>query len=158
MVCTKNVEKRQTVISLLQEGLTQVEVGRILGLTRQRIRQLAEDSWESIIAPPNGYMTPDQAAKQMGCTAASVLYLASTGRLITIKRRGRWFVQVPLIWKSCVICGEQLPKYRSEYCSDKCSAEGGRKLQANCAWRKLYKRMGKKPPSSIDYVRAACRK
>ena len=95
----------------------------------------------------------------VGVTTQAVLLSKNRGLHLTIMLPYmRWFVQVPLIWKSCVICGEQLPKYRSEYCSDKCSAEGGRKLQANCAWRKLHKRMGEKSPPSIDYVRAPCRK
>ena len=150
----RNVKKRQIVVRLLQEGLTQVEVGQRLGLTRQRIRQLAEDDWYSIIAPPDGYMTLDQAAKQMGYAAASVFYLASRGQLKAIKRRRQWFVQLPSIWKSCVICGAQVAKHRQKYCSDKCSVEGGRKSLANCSWRILYKRIGKRPPPSIDYVRA----
>jgi len=145
------------ILSLLYQGKSAAYIGRFLGLSRERIRQIAKKFGLSCQIIPLGYSSIKEYAQNHNYSTRAILNLISKGRLDSLKfgnHRIIKFNEVPKVrLKLCELCGKPLPKLKIRYCSNTCYELGHIKATKRYQWRKFYKKKGLKLQASLQLLR-----
>jgi hypothetical protein len=138
---------------LLRDGMSYAVIGKTLGLSRERIRQVAEEKgfsglrWEA----PEGYLPLRKYAEARGLTTGVVLGRVRSGELPALKIRNRLYIHFNE-GKRCHRCGEKLEDSLQEsrrLVCDQCKAKARKKA----GWRSFYRRMNLPLSPTLDYMR-----
>jgi len=117
------------IATLRSEGKTLQQIGDLLGVSRERVRQVLAKYWPGCRPPPSG----EEAAKMLGMSYRQFRAAVRTVGVQPISRtrsRMRWAPDVlPLISMAqkspnCYTCGWPLPSGRRVYCREQCYKEG----------------------------------
>jgi len=122
------------IYDLRQQGYTLEEIGREIGRTRERVRQILVEHYGGTEIKWGKLVTTSQLIAQADCRLRLIEKLRRAG-LITPVGRGIWDYDatLPVIIDSkpaCKVCGKAVSYHRSHYCSDECY---------NKVWRHRYK-------------------
>lgn len=138
---------------LLRDGMNYAVIGKTLGLSRERIRQVAQEKGYSRLRweVPEGYLPLRKYAEARGLTTGVVLGRVRSGELPALKIRNRLYIHFNE-GKRCHRCGEKLSDALQEsrrLVCDECKAKARKKA----AWRSFYRRMKMPLSPTLDYMR-----
>ena len=117
------------IVTLRSDGKTLQQIGDLLGVSRERVRQVLAKYWPGCRPPPSG----EEAAKMLGMSYRQFRAAVKTVGVQPINKtpnRMRWAPEVlPLISMAhksseCYTCGQPLPSSRRVYCCQLCYKEG----------------------------------
>jgi predicted nucleic acid-binding Zn ribbon protein/DNA-binding CsgD family transcriptional regulator len=117
----------------LEEGYTYADIGRMLGVSRQRIWQIAKDN---DIATLNVFRATE-AARKWNCSETTIYHLIKNGIIKAERKRSRWNILTLENPRLCVICGKPVPKGKVKYCSVKCYNLAMIKKRKQGMWRRF---------------------
>ncbi len=138
---------------LLRDGMNYAVIGKTIGLSRERVRQLAQENgldrlrWQV----PDGYLPLRKYAELKGLTAGVVLGRVRSGEIPALKIRNRLYIHFSE-GKRCHRCGEKLEESLQEsrrLVCDKCKVKARKKA----GWRSFYRRMNMPLSPTLDYVK-----
>ncbi len=140
---SSNGERRAKILKVAKESVSYAEAGRKLGISRERVRQIAGPFVARQIA---GYETLSKLAERHGYVVGFFIELAKSGGIPARKIGGRWYVtaELELDFGSCVLCGKPLEKKRYRYCSKECLKRADSLSHARSTWRKLHRLKGQR--------------
>lgn len=127
-----NIDRDKQVVELYTTGFTLERIGKMFGVTRERIRQIVQRDGHR----PEGYITPTEWAKGHGYSesgANSIIY--TRGEIPGIKWGGRILVKADGHRKGCIVCGIILQHSDYKYCED-CLKLALLESQCRCARRR----------------------
>ncbi len=138
---------------LLRNGMNYAVIGKTIGLSRERVRQLAKENglaglrWQV----PEGYLPLRKYAEQKGLSASVILGRVRSGEIASLKIRNRLYIHQSE-GKRCHRCGEKLvdslQDTRRLVC-DECKVKAKKKA----GWRSFYRRMNMPLSPTLDYMR-----
>ena len=127
-------------------GLSNVEIARRLGVSRERVRQIvSEHNLEVLRTIPHDYISIREYAMKYHLLSHVLLYYCSIGRLESVKIRARRYIKDEP--RKCIYCKEE-PVDRSHWSCPKCKTRHSN----NRHWRSFYHRTGREIPHTIQYV------
>lgn len=138
------------IASLREDGLSLNIIGRVVGVTRERVRQILMDYYPESLHPRDKLGTPT-VSRLTGIGENRLRRWAASAGL----RRGGSALHSHYIWTEeemaralqelrhqvCVICGREAPSPRKAYCSDSCAKIGSYRIYLRSSWRKLHKKV-----------------
>jgi hypothetical protein len=138
---------------LLREGLSYALIGKTIGLSRERVRQLAEANGFSRLRwqVPEGYLPIKKYAEGKGLTSSIVLGRIRSGDLPALKIRNRLYIHIGE-GKHCHRCGEMLNESLQEsrrVVCDNCK----KKARKRAGWRSFYRRMNMPLGPTLEYMK-----
>ena len=139
---------RRTVIRLSGKLPSDAAVGRQLGITRERVRQICKDVvWE----PPEGYLPIDEASKKLNYAHSTLSQMVKWGIIDGIFHKGRLYIKVSSFNPGrCEICGGNIDKGKRRYCGKKaCIKEAARRAQNKKSLKRFHLDTGQ--PVDIPY-------
>ncbi len=127
------------VLELIQTVGSYSEVGRILGVSRERIRQIAGGMLDF-----DNYESVKEASRRLPYSETSIRRYVQLGWLPGKLLAGKWRIikASKPSFGSCIICGSPLEKRRRAYCGDKCAHVGHVKSVYRSLWRRLRQKKG----------------
>jgi hypothetical protein len=138
---------------LLREGLNYAVIGKTIGLSRERVRQLAQANglsglrWQA----PEGYLPLRKYAEARGLSITVVMGRVRSGDLPVLKIRNRLYIHIGE-GKHCHRCGvildESLQESRRVVC-DECKTKAKKKA----GWRSFYRRRNIPLGPTLEYLR-----
>jgi hypothetical protein len=147
----KNVNTE--IKKLLRDGMNYAVIGKTIGLSRERIRQLAQENglarlrWQV----PDGYLPLRKYAEAKGLTAGVVMGRVRSGEIPALKIRNRLYIHFSE-GKRCHRCGQKLDESLQEsrrLVCDECKVKARKKA----GWRSFYRRMNMPLSPTLDYVK-----
>jgi hypothetical protein len=133
-------EKRELIKRYFTENpnLTQAEVGRLIGITRERVRQLCR---ELDIRQSGEGLTASEYAHRHGYSCSAVTGMIRQNELAATKVGKRWIIPYFAKRKPCPFCGRERAKRRKTYCSQECLdvAQDQSHRRAAQRWRLIKK-------------------
>jgi hypothetical protein len=138
---------------LLRDGMNYAIIGKTIGLSRERVRQVAQENGFSRLRwqVPEGYLSLKKYAEAKGLTTGIVLGRVRSGELPALKIRNRLYIHFSE-GKRCHRCGEKLIESlqdsRRLVCDD-CKAKARKKA----GWRAFYRRKNMPLSPTLDYLR-----
>ncbi|MBN1189878.1 MAG: hypothetical protein JXA46_09005 [Dehalococcoidales bacterium] len=155
MVVGGGKSNRTEIKKLLRDGMSYAVIGKTIGLSRERVRQLAQESgldrlrWEV----PEGYLPLRKYAEARGLTPGIVLGRVRSGEIPALKIRNRLYIHFSE-GKRCHRCGKKLDESLQEsrrLVCDECKARARKKA----GWRSFYRRMNMPLGPTLNYVKKA---
>lgn len=148
------------IYDMRQQGQTLEEIGRRIGRTRERVRQILNKHYGGTDINRN-LVSTFRLAQEADCRPSVIRHLHQAGLITPIRTKPcLWNLEttLPIVIHNiprCKICGRPVPKHRSIYCSDECRKEGakwvnrsetGKRgwLAAMIRWRKANPEKAKK--------------
>lgn len=134
----KMVERRR-VLDLIKKLPSYAEVGRTLGISRERVRQISEESgvlshWK----PPNGYIPLEDAITELGYAPNSLKRLITLGAVPCLRKKGRMYIKAQEFYVGFCPCGKPISKYRRRFCSDNCLALSQKQSHTRSIFRSFH--------------------
>jgi len=138
---------------LLRSGLTYAVIGKLIGLSRERVRQLAEEHGFSALRwqVPEGYLPLRKYAQEKGLPVSVVLGRVRSKALPALKIRNRLYLHTDAC-KRCQRCGIELPSEQQESRRLVCD-ECKQKARKKAGWRAFYRRMNMPLSPTLEYMR-----
>jgi DNA-binding CsgD family transcriptional regulator len=99
----------------LQDGYTYADIGRKLGISRQRVWQVAKEYNLS----PSQIFRPIEAAQKWNCSETTIYHLIRRGLIRAERKRSRWNILTKENPRLCLVCEKPVPKGKIKYCSVK---------------------------------------
>jgi hypothetical protein len=143
---------RTEIKKLLRDGMNYAVIGKTIGLSRERVRQLAQENglaglrWQV----PEGYLALRKYAEARGLTTGVVLGRVRSGELPALKIRNRLYIHFSE-GKRCHRCGEKLDESLQEsrrLVCDECKVKARKKA----GWRSFYRRMNMPLSPTLNYM------
>jgi DNA-directed RNA polymerase subunit RPC12/RpoP len=138
---------------LLIGGLNYAEIGKTLGISRERVRQLAEEHGYAELRwqVPDGYLPLRKYAEAKGLKSSVVQGRIRRGDLDALRIHNRLYIR-PGEGKRCLRCGQRfdgtLEESRRLVC-DECKGKARKRAQ----WRFFYRRMKIPLGPTLGYMR-----
>ncbi len=147
-------ERTKTIIHLVKRRASLAEIGKAVGITRERARQIialiTREHGEQVFAPDEEIWTASEAACELNTSPVVVHKICAAGEIPCRRRgcdnRGAWLIAedgMELLRKhrlitrerTCVVCGTVFIANRMHaiVCSRECSDKRQRQLSANYA-------------------------
>ena len=130
----ENLTRNEEIISLAEEGKNLAEIGRLFGISRERVRQLSQQ-----LRPPEGYLPITEVARRLGLTIDGVKTYTRSGRMKTKMFKGMTYILEEDLnpVNQCRMCGNPVPFGRKVYCSTSCLEIG------NNEYRKMHAKISR---------------
>jgi len=150
-----NERTRQIINLLLERKYSMSQIARMTNCSKQNVWQTVRIYKIEIFPSREQYMTTKEASRELGYSRNSIVRAIEGGKLSGQKISGRWFVRRDRPFdRSCIICGNSVPKERRKCCSVECYRIREKKLNENAKWRTLKRSFDQKfEGTSVDYIR-----
>ena len=147
-MATRNDGRHDRIVELVQVGLSYAAIGRIEGVSREAIRQIASKHY---IPLPADFITLQEFALIRGYHKDTIITYLRSGELDGFKRAGKWYVYKDAKRKrSCPIYGQPVGKGNAVYCDNpECAKIGQKKSKSRSIWRSFYGKTNKPISPSI---------
>lgn len=134
---------RNKVIELAKELPSCAAVARTLGISRERVRQICNESgvfnqWK----PPEGYIFVAEAATKLGYTKSSIRRLVARGAASCLKHGKYMYVNIQKFSIGNCVCGKPIGKRRRKFCSKECLQLSINQSHTRSNFRGFHKRTG----------------
>lgn len=133
---------RNKVIELAKELPSCAAVARTLGISRERVRQICNESGLNQWKPPEGYISVAEAATEIGYTKSSARRLVIRGAAPYLKHGGCLYVNIQEFSFGNCICGKPIGKGRHKFCSEECLQLSVNQSHTRSIFRGFHKRTG----------------
>jgi DNA-directed RNA polymerase subunit RPC12/RpoP len=153
MVVGGGKKNHSEIKKLLRHGMNYAVIGKTIGLSRERVRQLAQESgldryrWQV----PEGYLSVRKYAESKGLTIGVVLGRVRSGELPALKIHNRLYIHFNE-GKRCHRCGKKLDESLQEsrrLVCDECKVKARKKA----GWRSFYRRKNLPLGPTLEYMR-----
>ena len=125
------------ILLWLRSGYSYADVARKLGVSRQRVWQIAK----RYKLTPTPVFSAGEAAKKWNCSEATVHELIRRG-IVRAEKKGRyWNILTKENPRLCLICGKPIPKGRMKYCSPNHNELATLKNRKQGMWRRFRERL-----------------
>jgi len=140
------VARAALIVERLQEGVTCEALGKELGITKQRVYEIAKDSG-GVQRCPEGHVPFKELAARAGVSPDCARLMVQRGDVVSVKLGKFRFVRMEGVVRPCAMCGAPRDS-RTRYCAA-CSEIARRKVRKRIGWRSLHRRMGKPLPPCL---------
>lgn len=138
-------------------GATLEEIGKEVGVTRERVRQILMEHYGTTKMTP--FLTSEQLSQLVNLTRDTITEYRRRGIIKPVNsspRRplyGMDALKAISDHRRCRICGEPILTKCCAYCSPECLKEGDRRSHSRGSWRTLCRKKGQPITPSAAYVR-----
>lgn len=141
------------IAALIAAGINMAEIGRMLGISRERVRQLARASDLHYIIP-NGYVPASSLRPRFTKAHIDIGGLYRKGKLQGMVVGNKLFVSAVSLLElnKCARCGGQRENVNATYCAD-CAKKQNKESSKRTSWRRLFIQQGQPIPERFRKVK-----